>query len=475
MYGEPRKRLNNNKQSSAKKIGGYFAGMLLFTLVPPHSAPHIPGILGISFLIAEPMIEGVSVCRHNNMKLAELQLLLFATSVASIKVFSFNSTDDNDPPSSAVFVQSPPWQILPEKFTVCFSMKQDKIDGRSPLLIRDKHDQPWIALSIWNQGGQLALWVEIGKTDWKTFHVFAKPWKFWSHICGQIDTVAGNISVSIDGRPSVTKTFEKLKEGKPMNLDRKLEIGVSETDIANGGNRSFRGKVSNVHIFNGAESTETLSKKPCDINGSYLAWSDMTFKRNGDSVLELEETEEEVCSVQPNFYNVLLPGKLTWVQANHLCQAFGGGTMTEIKDHTDMETFASQIRKIPGSCPTVWLPLSDEKSEGVWENTNLNSEAKFLKWADGQPNGFQTQNYAALVVETLDYRDFNAEESHCATCTLNTKGMLTLRGACKGSYLGEKLYLFTFSTSSIFSDTTYMATHDGTNFKFSGSFHTNLW
>ena len=376
------------------------------------------------------------------MKFAEIQLLLFTTSVASIKVFSFNSTDDNDLLSSALLVQNQPWQLLPEKFTVCFAMKQDKIDGRSPFLIRDRNEQPWIALSIWNQGGQLALWGEIGKRDWKMFQVFAAPWKFWSHICGQIDTLTGNISVSVDGQPSVTNTFAKLKSGKPAHLDRKFEIGFSETQIENGGKRQFRGQVSNVHFhfFEGSKTPEFLSKTPCKITGSYIAWSDMTFQRNGDTVFELEETEKEVCAVQTNFYDVALPGKMTWVQANHLCKAVGEGTMTEINDDTDLNKFASQMREIPGLCPTAWLPLSDEKIEGVWENTNFNSESKFLSWADGQPNGFETQNHAALVIQTLNYRDFNAEELHCATCTLNTKAMLTLRGVCKNSYFGKKLY-----------------------------------
>ena len=182
------------------------------------------------------------------MKPAELQLLLFATSAASIKVFSFNSTDDNDPPSSALFLRNPPWQTLPDKFTACFAMKQDKIDGRSPFLIRDRNEQPWLALSIWNQGGQLGLWGEVGKRDWKMFYMLEKPWKFWSHICGEIDTLTGKISVSIDGQPSVTRNFEKLREGKPTNLDQKLQIGFSDTDIENGGKQTFRGQVSNVHF-----------------------------------------------------------------------------------------------------------------------------------------------------------------------------------------------------------------------------------
>ena len=84
------------------------------------------------------------------MRSIMLTLFLFATSVTSIKVFFFNSTDDNDPPSTAL-LQSPR-RVLPEKFTLCFSMKEDKIARRSPLLIRDKDYKPWIALSIWNEG-----------------------------------------------------------------------------------------------------------------------------------------------------------------------------------------------------------------------------------------------------------------------------------------------------------------------------------
>ena len=114
--------------------------------------------------------------------------------------------------------------------------------------------------------------------------------------------------------------------------------------------------------------------------------------------------------------------------------------MAEIKGDKDIEKVSSQMRKIPCYCPTVWLPLSDEKIEGVWENTNSNSESKFLRWADGQPNGLRTQNHAALSIENSRFEDYNAEKMHCATCTLKTTAILTLRGVCKDSYLGENWY-----------------------------------
>ena len=81
-----------------------------------------------------------------------------------MKVFSFNSAEDKNEPSSVILVRGPS-QLLPERFAICFSMKQDKVDERSPLVIRDEDDQPWIALSIWLRGGQIGLWMQVGKSD----------------------------------------------------------------------------------------------------------------------------------------------------------------------------------------------------------------------------------------------------------------------------------------------------------------------
>ena len=378
-------------------------------------------------------------------------LFLFATSVTSIKVFSFNSTDENDQLSSAVLENSPS-QELPEKFTVCFAMKQDKIDGRSPFLIRDINRNPWIALSIWNTnaGLGLSLWVDI-RGEWLNFHKIETPWKFWSHICAKFDTVTGNISVSIDGRPTLTKSSKNLRSGKPGTLDQHLEIGITETLTADGGKRSFYGKVSNIHFHFSDEqvSLADLSKKSCETKGSYLAWSDMTFTRNGLNVFEVEENDEEVCYVLPALYHALLPGRMSWTHANHLCQVLGGGTMTGVEDDQDMDELASRVKDISESCPSIWLPLSDRRKEGTWENTNSNSSAKFLRWSDGQPNGLEIQNHAAVDMETFLFADYNAEgDAHCASCTLKTTALLTLRGVCKDSFLG-KTFIFSSSSSII--------------------------
>ena len=126
-------------------------------------------------------------------------LILLSSSVVSIKIFSFDPGVDEK--LAKVLLEKSREEVLPERFIVCFAMRQNNIDGRSPFLITDKKKQPWLALSIWDVGNQLALWAEVGKKDWKLFHALKVPWKFWTHICADLDTVTGNISVSIDGRP----------------------------------------------------------------------------------------------------------------------------------------------------------------------------------------------------------------------------------------------------------------------------------
>ena len=370
------------------------------------------------------------------MRVTQLLFLLTTNVVVSIKVFSFNSTEDNGQFSSAILTQSPA-KPLPDRFITCFAMKEDKTD-RNPLHIRGESGKPWIAFRIWNLVGRIALWIEVGKKEVKMFHVLPRPWKFWRHICADIDTLSGNVTASVDGTPSVTNKFNTLSKEKPRSFN--LEIGWTETLVAWGGNRSYRGQVSNVNFYltDGSLDTEALSKKPCDAQGNILAWSDMVFDIDGENVFELNETDRDVCAVQPKFYDVLLPGKMDWDEANHLCKAIGSGKMTEVENESDLETIASKMGQILASCPKLWLPLSDEKREGFWENTNEGREASLLKWADGQPNGLRDQNHAALFMETLEFGDFAAGASHCVSCKLSTKAVLTLRGVCKHSYLGKK-------------------------------------
>ena len=365
-------------------------------------------------------------------------LILLSSCVVSIKIFSFDPGVDEK--LAKVLLEKSREEVLPERFIVCFAMRQNNIDGRSPFLITDKKKQPWLALSIWDVGNQLALWAEIGKKDWKLFHALKVPWKFWTHICADLDTVTGNISVSIDGRPAMSDTSEKLKEGKAEKLHEVLQIGITDTEPTNGGRRQYQGSLSNLnfHFHHESISIEDLSRNPCETEGSYLAWSRMAFSKIGEGIVESEGTQEDVCSVFPipETHKVLLPGLMSWTKADFLCKILGEGKMVEVENEEEIEKTSSWIQEVTDSCPLVWVPISDERSEGIWENTNTNVESKFLPWSEGQPNGQRTQNHAGIHIASAQIRDFFDEDPHCAYCSLKTRAFLKLRGLCKDSYLG---------------------------------------
>ena len=52
------------------------------------------------------------------------------------------------------------------------------------------------------------------------FQVFAAPWKFWSHICGQIDTLTGNISTY--SSECSEPFYGELKQTKAVLMDESL-------------------------------------------------------------------------------------------------------------------------------------------------------------------------------------------------------------------------------------------------------------
>ena len=114
--------------------------------------------------------------------------------------------------------------------------------------------------------------------------------------------------------------------------------------------------------------------------------------------------------------------------------------MTGVEDEQEMKITVARMEGISKSCRSLWLPISDEREEGVWENTNTNSESNFLNWADGQPNGLRNQNHAVLLLDSLTFGDFAAEDEHCVSCTLSTKATLVLRGVCKDSFLSKTLF-----------------------------------
>ena len=89
---------------------------------------------------------------------------------------------------------------------------------------------------------------------------------------------------------------------------------------------------------------------------------------------------------------------MIWDEENQLCKVFG--------ENNGLKHLP------PGLTLFQIVPLSDEKSEGVWENTNLNSESKFLRWSDKQPCGSQTEimlPWKACIIETSMLKNYTMQ------------------------------------------------------------------
>ena len=135
---------------------------------------------------------------------------------------------------------------------------------------------------------------------------------------------------------ALTRNSKRLgRDLKPGKLESHLELGITEVAVQDGGKHSFNGKESNIHFHHvdGIKSLAALSGSPCETKGSYLAWSDMTFKRSVPGVFKMgDEKKEVVRDVLSLFYNIILPVKTTWSPADHLCRVLGGGMMMEVED-----------------------------------------------------------------------------------------------------------------------------------------------
>jgi hypothetical protein len=146
-------------------------------------------------------------------------LFLMPFAISALRVLDFESTR-NSPPgadlTSAVLSSSQGGR-LPDRFILCSSTKQGKIDSKSPYLLYGEDDKPWLAFSFWLHDNGLHLWADIQQgLKWLELHsVDEKPWTHvWMHICADVDTTTGTISVSLNGRPALNATSKHLQGGK---------------------------------------------------------------------------------------------------------------------------------------------------------------------------------------------------------------------------------------------------------------------
>ena len=199
-----------------------------------------------------------------------LVLLSILSAGSSVRVLDFGRAGTEPPGSSlnSALLVGGSSGTVPERFVLCSSTRQEKLDSKGSYILLGENGQPWLAFSVWKHGAGAQLWMAIQREYWEKLYFIEKPvmTRFWIHLCADVDTITGNLTVSLNGRPSMTVNSERLKVKKPVILENHLEIGISRTSGSQGGDQQFFGVVTNVNIFSHNEtfniSLESMSKKP---------------------------------------------------------------------------------------------------------------------------------------------------------------------------------------------------------------------
>ena len=368
-------------------------------------------------------------------------IILNLDPVSSVRVLDFGSAIYAAPNTSLTFavLTNMTEEKLPDQFILCFSVKQNKLDGKIPFALYGEDKKPWLAFSFWKGSSGVSLWADVQTGNFTKLHSIEKPWTHvWMHLCAEVDTVTGDMAVSLNGGTPIIGRDENLLTNKPSYLKDNIKIGLSKENYFALGSDQFFGFVSNINIFtsNKSQSLESMTSNPCN-QGDFMAWSITGLEKTG---INLKITEDDdVCS-HTNTYDIILPGLASWHEADHQCK--GLGQMTKIDDATDLKKIVALVKENTMSCTGVWMPISDEVKEGEFLNTYTQELVTFLPWRKGQPNGGIGENFIALVLQgNASYWDLAESDQLCASCILKTGKSFRLRGLCKGTHLGNDGFL----------------------------------
>ena len=388
------------------------------------------------------------------MGITKILLCVFLVgSLSALKVYHFEAPTSSEGLSSLLLIPSPA-VILPDRFILCTSHQQGKMDKRGFYHIYGDDGAPWMTTKFGTGPGphnSVGLWGAFG-SEWIYFgEIPEAKLYFWYHMCHKVDTVDGTISVSVNGQSLATKVrVESLMKNKPLELENKITLGkwtkVSTTrDYVD---EQFLATLGNVNIFTlGSRSITKMSGNACDQEGDILGWSSSSWASSGPGISMTEEDIASVCSGKGR-YDLALPVGLDQEHAVGTCAKLGQGRMTVSSSQPELRRFALWFeRMIPGRCSNIWTPYSDEAEEGKYISLEDDTSPTFLPWAPGQPNGAQTENGVDVRLDfrnnslPLFYYDQNSNAGQdkfiCSSCSLAEYFSLKLMGVCEHTVMGK--------------------------------------
>ena len=261
-----------------------------------------------------------------------------------------------------------------------------------------------------------------------------------------MDTLTGQLAVSLNGGPPITRTLKNLTTKKPQKLRDKLVLGLSNSSSPLVENNQFLGSVTGVNIFQQSNDRDIeRMSRDMSVDGDVMAWSSLKFV-----LKEIRPVirNEDIYESPDQTYNLTLPVDILWQEAQHFCRVLG--RMTRISSQEELDITARYVKETRSSCSNVWMPISDEAEEGVYRSTNDGTRETFLQWVDGDPNGAEAQNNVYLKTALKGFVDISQGYPYCTLCTINSSKTMTLRGLCRDSLIGKNLPLIISSLKQVF-------------------------
>ena len=163
----------------------------------------------------------------------------------------------------------------------------------------------------------------------------------------------------------------------------------------------------------------------------------------GERWLLVEEAGDRVCDQKDN-YTVAIAARVGIHEAMDICRKKLNNSIIPLQvDRNAILTFSAwHFNTTGGACDSIWTPLSDEQTEGVFSNMNDGSETTFLPWGTAEPNGDQDENFVAIKKGV--YNDVDEKRPRCSSCLLDRSLLLRLDGLCEESYIGQMLLIHTY-------------------------------
>ena len=367
----------------------------------------------------------------------QLLFLLFNTlAVYALPVFTFNFTIDDPSSTSPSFASLVTSDLnLPNNFTICSSIKQAMFDDVGFYTVFGEDSSEWLTVKFHSRGDETIQMSLRWDGKW---HLLKRLWNprldYWYHVCLGIDLTKTELEAAVNG-----VLLGKAVDRKITNIPSKLQM-----DIGRGQDREqFQGWLGNLRIFKEGNALE-LSAEPCLETGQstlLLAWDPIFWKAVGSSWLLTEESDETICRLHHDSYNVAIPSWITINESLDLCKQKLNNSIIPFQE--DLETFLKYVawhRNTTGSdCPYIWTPLSDEQDEGIFLNMNNNVEAEFQIWDGVEPNGGEDENFVMIEVSRGVLLDVSPTKLICSSCLLSTSLLLQMDGLCEDSLIGDIL------------------------------------